>query len=58
VLNYAPHYEDVWGNVGIAPRILKPRHQTVVCGQLYAPEKEPRYPLDSWLGAVCWYDEI
>jgi hypothetical protein len=45
-----------WGNVGINPRILWPRHQMEVNGQLHAPAalppKSPWYPLDRKLGGL------
>jgi hypothetical protein len=43
--------KEYWGNGGIVPLILWPRHQMEMSGQLHAlavllPEKEPWYPLD------------
>jgi hypothetical protein len=40
------HYEDIWGNGSIAPRILKFEHLIKVSGgfttePLYLPEREP-----------------
>jgi hypothetical protein len=48
-------HEGVLGSGGIAPRILWPRHEIGVSGQLHAPAalpqgKSPRYRLDRGLG--------
>jgi hypothetical protein len=36
VLNKSSRHEDVWGSGGIAPCILKSRHEIEVSGQLHA----------------------
>jgi hypothetical protein len=44
-----------WGIGGVTPRILDPRHEMEVTGQLHTPAalpqgKSPRYPQDRRLG--------